>query len=188
MNHAFFTGCKFNERTKFFNAYHFSFKNLTFIVISSYDLYKSLCFCHLICIFSTDRNISVISNVYLDICTLDKCIYCLSSLSDNITNLLRVNLHLNNLWCIFSYFFTRLRNSRFHTCIHDEKPCFTTSRNSTLYDRSCKSVNLYIHLDCSNSLCCTCNLEIHVSKEIFKPLNICEKYKIVICVAGNKTT
>ena len=43
---------------------------------------------------------------------------------------------------------------------------------SLLKDLSGKSVNLYIHLECSYAVRCTCYLEVHVTKEVFHSLDI----------------
>ena len=49
-------------------------------------------------------------------------------------------------------------------------------------------MNLDIHLDCSNTIVCTGNLEVHVSKEILKSLDIGKNDVIIISISGYKTT
>ena len=48
-------------------------------------------------------------------------------------------------------------------------------------------MNLDIHLDSCNTLMCTCYLEIHISEEILKTLDICKYKEIIICIACYKS-
>ena len=48
-------------------------------------------------------------------------------------------------------------------------------------------MNLDIHLDGSDTIMSSGNLEIHISKEVFQPLNICKDQIIVISISGHKT-
>ena len=49
-------------------------------------------------------------------------------------------------------------------------------------------MDLDIHLDCSDTIMCTGYLEIHISEEIFKSLDICQYQIIIIRLSGHKTT
>ena len=49
-------------------------------------------------------------------------------------------------------------------------------------------MDLDIHLDCCDTVMCTCNLEIHISEEVLKSLDICQYNVIIVCCACNKTT
>ena len=111
----------------------------------------------------------------------------LTTLSYYVSDLLRINLHLNNLRCKLSNFFSRLSDCLAHDLIHDVETCLTCSRDCLLNDRSCKSVNLDIHLDSCNTLMCTCYLEIHISEEILETLDICKYKEIIICIACYKS-
>jgi len=48
-------------------------------------------------------------------------------------------------------------------------------------------MDLDIHLDCSDTIMCTGYLEIHISEEIFKSLNIGKNNIIIIRITGNKS-
>ena len=49
-------------------------------------------------------------------------------------------------------------------------------------------MDLNIHLDSRDTVSRTGYLEVHVAEEIFKSLNICQQYIIIICLTGYKTT
>jgi len=87
----------------------------------------------------------------------------------------------------FANFFSGLCYCRLHTIIHDEESCFTASCDSTLYDRSCKTVDLDIHLDSCDTLCRTCYLKVHIAEEVLKTLDVCKKYEIIIRIACYKS-
>ncbi len=42
-------------------------------------------------------------------------------------------------------------------------------------------MDLDIHLDCCDTFVCTGYLEVHISEEVFKSLNICKYDVIIIC-------
>ena len=49
-------------------------------------------------------------------------------------------------------------------------------------------MDLNIHLNGSDTISSTCHLEIHVSEEVFKTLNISKQYKILISLTRYQTT
>ena len=188
VNHSFLARSKLYECTEFLNAYNLTFVNLAFFEVfyDSLDILHSLI--HSSLLNTAYRNESVISNINLNTALINDCVDCLTTLSNYFTNLSWVNRCLDNLRCILTNSLSRLSNSRLHTCIHNEKSCFSCSSYSLFNDWSCKTVNLNIHLDSCNTFCCTCYLEIHISKEIFKSLDISKYNIIIICLACNKTT
>jgi len=60
---------------------------------------------------------------------------------------------------------------------------------SFLDDFRSKTVNFKVHLNCSDTLLSTCNLEVHIAVEIFKTLNVnhCHKVAVYAVVACDKT-
>ena len=174
MNHTFFTGCKFKECTEFFDADYLTLEYLTFFKFSCDDLDHLSCLIHHSLICTTDAYKAIICNVNLNTCLINDCVDSLTSLTNNVTNLLRLNLHLDDLRSILSYFFSRLSDSRLHAVIHDVESCIMTSCDCTFYDRSGQTMNLDIHLDCCDTFCCTCYLKVHIAEEIFKTLDICQ--------------
>ena len=143
-------------------------------------------FCSLLHIFflcTTDGYISVIININLYTGLFDDCIDRLSTLSYNISDLLRIDLHLDDLRSKLSNFCPRLCDCFAHHFIHDISSCFLRRCDCFFNDRSCQSVDLDIHLDRSNTLMSTCNLKVHIAKEIFQSLNICQNQIIIIRLA-----
>ena len=188
VNHSFLTRSKLYECTEFLNAYNLTFVNLAFFEVfyDSLDILHSLI--HSSLLNTAYRNESVISNINLNTALINDCVDCLTTLSNYFTNLSWVNRCLDNLRCILTNSLSRLSNSRLHTCIHNEKSCFSCSSDSLFNYWSCKTMNLNIHLDSCDTFCCTCYLEIHISEEIFKSLNISKYDIIIICLTCNKTT
>ena len=188
MNHSLFARSELDECTKLFNAYDFTCKNLTCLEICYDDADQLCCTVHHVCVCTTDRYGTVICNVDLNTSLLDDGIDGLSSLTNNITDLLRIDLHGDDLRCIFSNLCSRLSDRRFHNFIQNVKSCFTCSCNSFLYDRSCQSVDLDIHLDCCDTVMCSGYFKVHIAKEIFQTLDICQNDVIIICLACYQTT
>ena len=120
--------------------------------------------------------------------TPDDLIDGLTSLANHLANLLRIDLDRYDLRCVFSNFRTRRCDCRFHTIVHDEESCFTTSCDSAFHDFSGQTMDLNIHLDCGDTFSSTGYLKVHISKEVFQTLNIRQKHEIFICITGYKTT
>ena len=188
VNHSFLARCEFDKCTEFFDTYYFTFVNFTFdeVVYDCLDILHSLI--HASLVKSAYRYETIICDINLNTALINNCIDCLTTLSNYFTNLCRINSCLDNLRCIFTNCLSRFSNCRLHTCIHNEKSGFSCSCDSLFNNRSCKTVNLNIHLDCCNTLCSTCYLKVHITKEIFKSLNICKNDIIIICITCNKST
>ena len=187
MNHSLFARSKLNESTKVFNADNCSLKNLTFFKISYDDFDETECFVHCLFVRSANGNSTIIGNVDFNTGALNQCVDCLTSLTNNFTNLSRVNHNLFNLWSVSIYFFSRLCNCFCHNLIQDVKAGFSCSCNSLLHDFSCQTMNLNIHLDGSNTFFRTGNFKVHIAEEIFKTLNICQNQVIIIGITGYQT-
>ena len=117
-------------------------------------------------------NCSRIINVNLHTGLLNNLIDHLALLADNIANLLRINRNLLDLRRIFAKFFSRLCNNWFHYIVKDVNSCFSRLGNCLLDNRSCKAVDLDVHLNCGDTLMGSAHLEIHVAEEVFKALDI----------------
>ena len=137
VNHSLFARCKFDECTKFFDAYYFTSENLTFFKISCNDTDHVSSFLKHCFIGTTDAYCTFIIDVNLNTSAVDNLVDCLTLLSYYITNLSRVNLNLKNLWSILSNFFSWLSNCFGHNFVHDIKSCFPGSSDCFFYDRSC---------------------------------------------------
>ena len=173
MNHTLFSRGKFNECTKVFNTHYFTGENLTFFKISCNNFDIVECFIHHFFFCTTYRNCTCLININFYACFINNCIDCFSTLSDYITDFIRVNLNLNNFRCIFAYFFSRLCNTFFHYFCQNVFSCFFCFCNCFFNNRSCQSMNLNIHLNCSDTIMSTRYLKVHISEEIFQTLNIC---------------
>ena len=44
-----------------------------------------------------------------------------------------------------------------------------------------------IHLNSRNTIMCTGNLEVHIAKEVFQTLNICQHQIIFICISRHQS-
>ena len=188
MYHSFFSRCELKECTEVFDADNFSFQNLSGLKICDDDVDHLLCFFHTFGICSADRYGTIICNVDLHTCLLDDRIDCLSTLSNNITDLLWIDLHLNDLRSEFSNLCSWSIDCFIHNFINDVKSCFSCLSNRLFNDRSCQSVDLDIHLDRCDTFMCTGYLEVHVSEEVFQSLDICKHQIIIVCITGNKST
>ena len=108
--------------------------------------------------------------------------------ANNITDLLRIDLHLDNLRCVFSDLSSWLIDCFGHNLIHDVKSCFSCLCNCLFNDGSCQSVNLDIHLDSCDTFMCSGYLEVHISEEVFQSLDICQYKVIIISITCYKST
>jgi len=108
MNHSLFTWSKFNKCAKFFDAYNSTSKDLSLCKVSGDNLDHFDCFVHHLCVCATYRYSTVIGNVDLNACAVNDLVDRLSSLSDYITDLVRIDLDLNDLRCECADFFSRL--------------------------------------------------------------------------------
>ena len=188
MYHSFFTWCKLNECSKLFDADDFSFQNLSGLKVSNDCINELSCLLHSCCVCSADRYCTIVCNINLHTCLLNDRIDCLSSLTDNITDLLRIDLHLDNLRCVFSDLSSWLIDCFGHNLIHDVKSCFSCLCNCLFNDGSCQSVNLDIHLDSCDTFMCSGYLEVHISEEVFQSLDICQYKVIIISITCYKST
>ena len=188
MYHSLFTRCKFNECTKLFDADNFTCKDLSCFKISCNDLNHVSCLIHALLINSTDRYRTFVCDINLNTCTLNDRVDSLSSLTYNITDLLRIDLNLDDLRSIFSYRCTWSCNTFLHNFCQDIFSCFFCTSDCFFYDRSCQSMDLDIHLDCCDTVMSSGYLEVHISEEVFKSLDICENNVIIICIACYQTT
>ena len=75
------------------------------------------CFVHCLFVCSANRNSTIIGNVDFNTGALNQCVDCLTSLTNNFTNLSRVNHNLFNLWSVSIYFFSRLCNCFCHNFV-----------------------------------------------------------------------
>ena len=188
MNHSFFTGSELNKCTKLFDAYYFPLEDLSFFEIGGNNLDHLHSSIHLLFIRTAHGYLTIIGDINLYSGTSNNLINGLTTLSNHITNSIRINLNRDNLRCISSNFRSGSSDSRFHTIVHYIQSCLTTSRNSTFHNRSGQSMNLDIHLYCRDTFRGSCHFKIHISKEVFQPLNICKQHKIIIRFSGNQTT
>ena len=111
MYQTFFSRCELKESTEVFDADNFSCKELPCLKISCdhFDHMSSLV--HSSLIYAADRYCAFIADIDLYTCTLDNSIDSLSSLTNHITDLLRVDLDLDDLRSVFIYIVTRLCNT-----------------------------------------------------------------------------
>ena len=186
--HTFFSRSELKESTELFDADDFTGVDLSLLVIGYDDVDQINGFLHHGSVGSANGDSTFIGNINLHTGLFDDRIDRFSSLSYNITDLFRIDLDLDDLRCVLANTLTRLCNGFCHDFIHDVHSCFACSCDSFFDDRSSKSVDLDIHLDRCDTFLCTCYLEIHVSKEIFQSLDVCQNDVIIIALTGYQTT
>ncbi len=187
MNHSLFARCKLNKCTELFDAYNLSGKDLSLLEVRSDDLNHALCFLHILIVYTADRYSTLVCDVDLHACALDNGVDCLSSLTNHITDLLRIDLDLDDLRSKFANRSTRCRNAFLNNLIEDILSCFLGTSDCFLYDLSCKTVDLNIHLDCSDTVMSSGYLEVHVAEEVLKTLDIGKNDIVIICITCNQT-
>ncbi len=187
MNHTLFPGCKLNKRAKLFNADNFTLEDLTFLEIGNDHLDHFDRLIHHFLLSSTYADRAVIRDIDLHTGSGNDLIDRLSSLSDNVTDLLRIDLDLNDLRRIFANGLSRLCDRRLHAILHNIHACLAAACDRAFHNRLCQTMDLNIHLDRGNSGISTRYLEIHVTEEIFQSLNIRQQYKIIVRLSGHKS-
>src|SRR5690606_5863386 len=97
MDHTFLTGSKFYESSEVFNTDNLTFVYLTFLEIGHYHLYHMKSIIDAFLIDAAYRHCTVIGYINLNTGLFNNCINGLTSLTDHIANLSRIDLNLNNL-------------------------------------------------------------------------------------------
>ena len=172
MDHTIFFRLQLNKSTERHNADNLTGNDLARLNVSHNALDDALCFLDHLFVGTADCYVAFLGNVDLHAGLLDDLVDHAALLTNHIADLLRVDADLVNLRSIFANFFSRLRDCRFHAGIHDEESCLTASCDRTLYDWSGQSVDLDIHLDCSDTIGGTGYLKVHIAEEILKALDI----------------
>ena len=93
----------YNKCAELFDAYNLSGKDLSLLEVRSNDLNHALCFLHVLVIYAADRYSTLICDIDFNACALDDGVDGLTSLANNITDLLRIDLDLDDLRSIFAY-------------------------------------------------------------------------------------
>ena len=119
---------------------------------------------------------------------LDDRVDGLSSLANHIADLLRIDLHLDDLRSVWSYFRSRLADSS-GTCTSSRMYSLALLLfcDRLLDDRSGQAVDLDIHLDCGDTIVGTGHLEVHIAEEIFQALDIGQYDIIIIGLTSHQT-
>ena len=91
---------------------------------------------------------------------------CIRDRTNYVTDLLRVDLDLDDLRRKLANACTRLVDAFLHNFCKDILSCLFCSADCFLNDRSCKTMDLDIHLDRCDSVMCSGYLEIHISEEM----------------------
>ena len=185
MNHALLARCELQECAELLNADYLAGEHHALFKIGYDDLNQLHSLVHIGLVRTTYGYGAVIININLHTGLLDNGIDGLTSLTNHIANLLGIDLNLNNLRCIRSDLSSGLCNAGLHTGIHNEHSCFPASCNGSLHNGTCQAVNLNIHLNSRNTLGGSCYLEVHVSEEVLKALNIRQKYIVIIRLTGH---
>ena len=102
-----------------------------------------------------------------------------TTFSDNVTDLVLVDLHGHNLRCIVTHIFTRSSDHLVHFTQYVQ-PRLARLSKCLFHDFFGDSLDLDIHLQSGHAGIGTSHFEIHVSQVILIPQNICQNSKTVI--------
>ena len=188
MNHAFLAGCELNECTELLDADNLALEDLSSLELGGDDFDHLDGFVHHFLIRTAYGNAAVICDIDLYTGAGNDLVNGLASLTNNITDLLRIDLDGNDLRCIFTNLCSRMCDAGSHDLVDDIFSCFFGSCNRLFYNRSCQAVDLDIHLNCGDTVMGTCYLEVHIAEEVFQALDIGQDDIIIIGIAGNQTT
>ena len=186
VDHALFAGSELYECAELLDTDDDAVEDLSFFKFGRDDLDHALGFIHALLLTAADRNAAVIIDIDLDACALDDLIDSLAALADDITDLLRIDLHEVDLGSVLIDSGTGLGNGIVHNAVHDEHSGFTAARDGTGDDVLCQAVDLDIHLDRGDTVFCAGHLEVHVAEEVFKALDVGEENEIIVSLAGDK--
>ena len=188
VNHAFLAGCELNECAELLDADNLALEDLSSLELGGDDLDHLDGFIHHFLISTAYGNAAVICDIDLYTGAGNDLVNGLASLTNNITDLLRIDLDGNDLRCIFTNLCSRMCDAGSHDLVDDIFSCFFGSCNRLFYNRSCQAVDLDIHLNCGDTVMGTCYLEVHIAEEVFQTLDIGQDDIIIIGIAGNQTT
>ena len=186
MHHSLLAGSELYESAELLDGYHSSLIELSLLIVGSYHLHHLYRLVHILLIGTADGYCAVIGDIDLHSGTGNDLIYGLSSLTYHISDLLGVNGYLYDLGSILAYLLPGLGDRRSHDLIHDVVPGLVALPYGLLHYRSCKSVDLDIHLDGRDALMGTCHLEVHITEEILQSLDIRQHDEVIIRVSGHK--
>ena len=187
VDHALFAGCEFDESAEFLDADDNAVEDLAFFKFGGDDLDHALGFIHALLLASADGDRAVVVDVDLDACALDDLVDGLAALSDNITDLLGIDLHKVDLGSVLVDCGTGLGDGVVHNAVHDEHSGFTAACDGAGDDVPGQAVDLNVHLDGSDAVLCAGHLEVHVAEEVFETLDISEKDEIIVGLACDQT-
>ena len=100
MNHAFLAGSEFNKCAEFLDADNSSVEHLSFFELRNDRCDVLLSHFHTLGIAAADGYAAVILDVDLDAGALDDLVDGLSALTDDLSDLLRIDLHVIDLGSI----------------------------------------------------------------------------------------
>ena len=172
MAETFFSWKDFYKGTKIHDALYSSFVNCSNFRIFCNTLNGFLCSFCLFSVLRVDCYSSVVISVdcYIILCT--ESLNVLSARSDKGANLVYRNLHCKNLRSVLCKW-SRLVDAFFHNRKNVETT-LTSLFHSLLHNFCCYTGNLDIHLETSNTVFCSGNLKVHITKVIFFTKNIAQ--------------
>ena len=180
-------GSDLNECTKVHYSYYLALVDSTYlrIICDSVDYLERL-----ICVISintADKYISVIADIDLDITVCGYLLDNLTALTNDFADLVNRNLCLEHLGSILVNSRSALGNSLEHDLIKNVKTSLSCFLECFLYNSGSKSVYLDIHLNSCDTLVSTANLEVHITEEILKTLNINHCHKVIAVGKSDKS-
>ena len=171
MNHAVFAGSDVDECAELKDTYDGTFKHVADLGIFRDCKDDCLCAFCAVDVFASDKYHSVVADVDFDAGFVDDLVDDFSARSDDVFDLVGIDVEADNLGRVFRKFFPGFRNA-FRHLVKDEEPALTSLFQSGAKDFFVDALNLDIHLDCGDTVFRAGNLEVHVAKEVFKSLNI----------------
>ena len=174
MDHPFFSFGYLDDRTDGIEDFH----NLALIDITDFDILQYSLDIFECCLagflgLCRDRTLSIVFEIHLDTVVLLDTLDRLSSLTDHLTHLLLWNEDREEKWCERGEFAPR-RGETFLHLFHDIASSSYGFFEYFFDDLHRESGDLAVHLECGDPFRSTCDLEVHITEEVFLCLDIRE--------------
>ena len=171
MNHSVFAGSKFHKCAEVQNSHNFSCEFIAHFGVFGNGKHQFLCLFRHLLVGCGNKHRAVVGDVDFDACFVDNLVDNLSAAADNLTDFVGVDVEGNNLWCVLGKFRTRCGKNLQHF-VQNVQSALTSLFQSGTQNVFVDTLYFDVHLNGGYSLCRTCNFEVHVSKKVFKSLNI----------------
>ena len=185
MNHTILTGQDLNERPERHDP-----NDPTRVLISNLHIFgKSIdsgfCLLRILPVRRSNDNCTVVLNINSHTKFFNHPPNNRPTRSYNRTNFVGRNFERKHTRRIFAEIISRSSDSCFHI-VENLQPSNSSLLESLFHDLESNSLYLDVHLQCSDTFSCTCNLEVHVTRVVFSTLNVGKDSVVVdVVLVGN---